>query len=91
MTYLWHVPKDLDDSEYRLRLSTDISSSTHISGRFQVSDETHAYSLAKTSSDISGVWERHSVGILAAVLVVMVMASWVVALLRKRSNRVRLT
>lgn len=89
--YRWSAPKTLEgDSAVRLKLTTDIPSTTHFSGRFQVShdDATFSSSMRMGHSETAGFSTINVVGVVLAVMISLLLSCWVVVRLGRRPQRI---
>ena len=95
MAFVWKTPKDIEeDTVFRLKLTTDIPPTTHISGRIRQShaDDSSSTSMQMENLGIAGLPVVNVACVALAVTFTLILACWVtVRLRRRRSQRVVLT
>lgn len=94
MIYRWTVPKDIEgDSSFRLKLTTDEPPTNHLSGKLRISNanDTSSPSLGLVSkSQIYELSGGYMMSFASAGLLFMLLTSWVVLRLCRRSMRIAL-
>ena len=93
MIYRWTAPKDLDnDTVYRLKLNTDVSATTHLSGKLQVSHAgaSSTSSIRLEHADMADFSVAGVVGIASVAALSLLCAYWVIVRLRRRAGQISL-
>jgi hypothetical protein len=93
MIYRWTAPRDIEeDSVLRLKLTTDMPPTVHLSGKLRLS-----YANAASSSltqmehlEISGLSMVSVAGVALAALLSLLLTCWVTLRLRRGSQRIAL-
>lgn len=91
MIYRWTIPTDIEtESVLRLRLRTDIPSTSHLSGKFQLlnADAESPSPMRMKYLDITGLSTTSAVGVTLAVTISLLMVCLMVGRLRRRSQRI---
>ena len=93
MIYRWTAPKDLEDEDedavFRLKLTTDVPPTTHLSGKLQLSHADAAFSSAMRveAPKVDGLLTVNIVGV-ALIATLSLLMAWVIVRLRRRSQRI---
>jgi hypothetical protein len=91
MIYHWIAPKDInEDSVFRLRLTTDVPSTTHLSGKLRLShaDATSSSAMRVEHSEVAGLSMVNVAGVALVATLSLLLACWVTLRLRRRSQKV---
>ncbi|KAK3708290.1 hypothetical protein LTR37_011555 [Vermiconidia calcicola] len=91
MVYRWTASKDIEeDSVFRLKLTTDVPPTTHLSGKLKLS-HTDAASSSSARMDhpaIAGLPVGFVAGVVLAVIISVLLTWWVIVRLRRGSQRI---
>lgn len=94
MLYRWVAPNDVEEDEvFRLKLTTDVPPTTHFSGKltFSHSDAASSSVLVMEDVDVSGLPTDRVAKVVLVGIISMILIWWVVARLRRRSQRIVLS
>ena len=91
MVYVWTAPTDIEeDTDFRLKLTTDVPPTTHLSGKLRLSQADSASSSpARMDHPALDVLSMGSVAVVVlAALVSALLTWWVIVRLRRKSQRI---
>lgn len=91
MIYRWTAPEDIEeDSVFRLKLTTDIPPTTHLSGKLRLSHADAAFSSSiRIEHPETAELSMANVAVVAlAITLSLLLTCWVTMRLRRRSQRI---
>lgn len=89
--YRWTAPEDIEeDSVFRLKLTTDIPPTTHLSGKLRLSqaDAASSSSIRIDHSETAGLSMANVAWMALAVNLSLLLTRWVTMRLRRGSQRI---
>ena len=91
MIYRWVAPKDMEqDTIFRLKLTTDVPPTTHLSGKFQLSNEDaeSSSSMRMVHPNVAGLSVINVAGVVLVVIASLLWVCWLTLRLRRKSQRI---